>query len=190
MITRTIEFKPYCSECYHSSDLQSAEDSKFDVKVSKKLSDVILAIKHFRGSSYQEKANNFLLDNPARFNEAVGKAIEILTDEGYTHYISAIHLGASKFAVSETKNTVTSVVSDVDAVIYGSGGGGSASRSTARFSTRSREIERGNVAEVDIDKGEELVEYNVLPVYELICQNKLKEVFKEATRLYLERPST
>ena len=190
MTIRNVAFKPFGCKEYHEPNSPDIPDSNFEKDLCDWLIGQIPAVKSFPGRTDPERVQMYLLESPAKIDDAIHQAYLFVKTEKVTHYINALSLGAAVYSVITTTKTSLSVGAkgDVGTDLVASAGAG-VKRSKEKTNVTSKDQRIGDIEVVERGKGEAVVGYEILPVYTLIRQEKLKEVVQKAIQLYLKRES-
>ena len=161
----------------------ATEDSHFEEKLCEQLCKKVEAIPKTEGKSASECVQEYLKDdNAKRFQEVWEAVHNFIKHEKLTHYISSISLGAAEYSMHmKTKRSI-------GAGLKGTGGKASAGVSTKKSEEKSNQRDQhlgGALDTVKRGEGEAVIGFKILPVYMLVCQEKVKKVVQEAVKHYL-----
>lgn len=191
MTIRSVAFKPFGSKEYHDPNSQEIEDTNFERELCEWIVNQIPRVKSFPGKSLPERVQMYLLESPDKFEDVVHKCYLFVKSENITHYVSAISLGASVYSLTTaTKNVLSvGVKGEVGTDMIAKGGLG-LKRSKETANVTSNDYKIGDIETVERrGKGEAVIGYDILPVYMLLRQEKLKEALQKAIQYYLKRES-
>ena len=189
MITRSITFKPFYSKEYQKEG-EIPRDTFIEEELVKWIMDKIPETKSISGSTAAEKVEKHLQDFPKDFKKAVDAAYLFVKTERLTHYIEAIDLGAAKYTVSTCTTSKMVAKAGLEATVKKTGGGGARVEGTSEtVNVRKEDQMIGDISTVSRNRGEEVVEFKIMPIFKLMMQKEIKQVLQKAIILYLNRES-
>ena len=191
VITRCVSFKPYCYEEEEQSPA-GRNDSPFEEELSSRLVHQLPAIAEHTGNTNADKVQAYLDNNPDEFWQVVAKVHAFIKAEKVTHYVSAIDLGAAAYSIRIMRGRCCKRNAKLEAgVDFLASLGAQACSKLEKKREQFRDASIGQLKRVKCGKGEGVIAYKLLPVFELVCSEhqKIKEALQKATYFYLKRCS-
>ncbi len=189
MVTRSITFKPFYSKEYQKEG-EIPRDTFIEEELVKWIVEKIPDANDASGSTTIENVEKYLQDFPEDFDTAVDAAYLFVKTERLTHYIKAIDLGAAKYTLGSSSTSKSTASASLEATIKKTAGGGAKVNRTVESSNEMEQDQViGDFENVSREHGEEVVGFDLMPIFALLTQGTIKQVLQKAIILYLNKES-